>query len=267
MKKLLFPIAIIFILCGCKQKKNNNGGNAVTSSVISQFQKLIQQYPDSVGLRLRFVDALDSLQQYNSAVAQLDTLIKKDGGNYGLWFRRGKLLEDAKDTGNAISSYNNALKIYPSPDGQLTLANLLAEKKDKRALDICNNILNLKMGREFNAHCFFISGVYYARTGNTTKALQQFDQCILNNYNYMVAYMEKGFIYFDEKNYDEALKTFNTAANIQNTSPDAYYWMAKCYEAKNQKQDAVKNYETAFQLDSTMKEAAEAIKRINGIRH
>lgn len=259
MKKFLLLVSSCFILFACGHKDKNN---SAASPVIAKFQELIKKYPDSIGLRLRYIDALDSLQQYNSAIDQIDTLIKKDGGNYGLWFKRGKIFEDAKDTNNAITSYNSALKIYPSADGQLTVANLLAEKKDKRALDICNAILNLKMGRDFNAHCFFISGVYYARTGNTTKALQQFDECILSNYNYIVAYMEKGFIYFDAKKYDDALKTFITATSIDNTYPDAYYWMAKCYETKNQKQDAVKNYETALQLDSTMKEAAEAIKRL-----
>ena len=259
MKKFLLLVLLAFIFFACKHKDKTN---SATSPVITAFQEQIKKYPDSVGLRLRYVDALDSLQQYDWAIAQVDTLIKKDNGNYGLWFRRGKLFENSKDTNNAIDSYNSALKIYQSPDGQLTLANLLAEKKDKRALDVCNKILNLRMGREYNAHCFFISGVYYARTGNAAMALQQFDECILNNYNYLVAYLEKGFIYFDTQKYDDALTAFSTAVNLDNTYADAYYWMAKCYEAKNKKQDALKNYEAAFQLDSTMKEAEDAIKRL-----
>ena len=259
MKKFFLFAFFICLLFSCKQNDKNY---STTSIVLTRFQKLIQQYPDSAGLRLRYVDVLDSLQQFALAQQQMDSLIKKDGGNYGLWFRRGKLFESAKDTANAIASYENALKIYSSPEGQLTLANLLAEKKDKRALDICNNILNLRMGRDYNANSFFISGVYYARKGNTAKALQQFDECIFNNYNYMVAYMEKGFIFFDAQKYDDALKVFSAAINVNNSYADAYYWLAKCYEAKNEKQEAIKNYQTAWQLDSTIKEASASIERL-----
>jgi tetratricopeptide (TPR) repeat protein len=232
------------------------------TAIVNNLLQQIAKQPDSLGLRLQLVNALDSLGNYKEAIAQMDSLTQKDSLNFGLWYRSGKLLETAKDTPRAIVSYSRAIKIYPSPDGLLSLANLFAETKNIKALFLCQQVLELRPGKEYSAHCNFISGVYYARTGNKIKALQLFDNCIEDDYTYMVAYLEKGFIFYDDRKYADALKIFQLAANINNTYPDAYYWQAKCYEALNKKEDAIKNYQTALVLDKELKEAAWALKRL-----
>ncbi|MGG2334294.1 tetratricopeptide repeat protein, partial [Salmonella enterica] len=86
--------------------------------------------------------------------------------------------------------------------------------------------------------------------------------CIKENYTYMEAYMEKGFIYYDAKKINEALQIFQMAANINNTYADAYYWQAKCYEALNKKENAIKNYQLALKIDEHLKEATQALERL-----
>ncbi len=266
MKQIIaISITISFLFINCNNRDTTTTASSSKNKNLQLVKPILQtiaKYPDSIGLRLQLINVLDSLQLYPEAIKQIDSLTKKDSTNYGLWYRKGKLMENAKDTFEAINSYTKALKIYPAPDGMLSLANLLAEKRNIQALSICNAVLNLRMGREYDAHSYFISGVYFARTGNTKKAQQLFDECISNNYSYLEAYLEKGFIFFDAKNYDAALKIFKLAASINNTYPDAYYWMAKCFEAENNKQEALKNYQIAFQLDNTLQEAGDAIKRL-----
>jgi tetratricopeptide (TPR) repeat protein len=118
------------------------------------------------------------------------------------------------------------------------------------------------LGREVDADCNFIAGVYFARTGDNKKALQLFDLAINDNYTLMEAYMEKGFIYYESKNYQDALKVFDKAVTVSNTYADAYYWRAKCYEAMGNKPEAIINYKRSLGLDKQLKEAAEAIKRL-----
>jgi tetratricopeptide (TPR) repeat protein len=91
------------------------------------------------------------------------------------------------------------------------LANLYAEQKNERALLICTQVKRLSLGREYDAHADFISGIYNARTHNTEKALSFFDDCIANDYTYMEAYIEKGLVYFDNKQYNEAMNVFKFA--------------------------------------------------------
>jgi tetratricopeptide (TPR) repeat protein len=272
MKRFIIVIcAACSILFSCnnnKQEKDSLHGmasgenNIPVSPHIIELEKKLAQKPDSMGLRLMLVNALDSAGMYTHALSEMDSLIKKDSMNYGFWFRKGQLLEHAKDTAKAIASYNNAIKVYPSPDGLLALANLYAETKNEKVLAVCNQINDLRMGRVYDSYTAFFTGIYYERTGNKKMALQYFDASINSNYTFIDAHMEKGFVYYDNKQYNEALKIFNTATTINNTYADAYYWQGKCFEALNDKQKAITNYQQALALNKNIPEAEAALKRL-----
>lgn len=265
MKYGIYLLAAI-VLFACKNPKEKKAPDSLQPAempvAVQQLLKNVDQHPDSTGLRLKLVDALDSLGAYGKALGQMDSLIRKDSLNYGLWYRRAMLQESAHDTSGALRSYRYAIRIYPSPDAMLGAANLLAEKKDSTALLICKQINDFRLGREYTAHCSFITGVYYARKGDKTRALDAFNNCIANDFTYAEAYMEKGFIYYDQQKKEEALKIFSTLATVRNTYPDAYYWIAKCKEAMNQPQEAISNYQKALLLDPKLTEAENALKRL-----
>lgn len=229
---------------------------------IRQLFTRVDKDPDSVGLRFKLVDALDSLGAYPQAITQMDSLIRKDSLNYGLWYRLADLQENIHDTSGALRSYRYAIRIYPSPDAMLGAANLLAERKDSTALRICREVMAFRMGREYTAHCSFITGVYYARTGNTAKAIQAFNTCIENDLNYMEAYMEKGFLAFDAHQLPEAQKIFETVVTVKNTYADGYYWLAKCNEKAGNTVAAIQNYQKSLALDPKISEASDALKRL-----
>lgn len=231
-------------------------------AAISQMFEKLGQNRDSVGLRLQLIDALDSLGAYQQALGQMDSLIQKDSLNYGLWYRKALLQENTKDTTGALRSYQYAIRIYPAPDALLAAANLLAEQKNPTALALCKQVANLRLGREYTAHCSFITGVYHARRGDREKAIDAFNQSIYNDLNYTEAYMEKGFLYYDAKKINEAIQVFQTLLKVKNTYADGYYWLAKCYEALANTTEAIANYKKAVMLDPKLTEASEALKRM-----
>lgn len=253
--------AVLFVCCKEKSSKANQPDQAKLN-LLKELRLKVQQNPDSASIRMSLVNALDSLQMYTEAIGQTDSLIKRDSLNNGLWFARAQLLESKKDTVQAISNYEKALSIYPSVEAQLNLANLYAETKNPRALVICQNVSRMGLGRETDAGCDFVAGVYHARIGSNDKAIVFFDRAINNNYTLMEAYMEKGFVYYEEKKYADALKVFETAITITNTYADAYYWKAKTQEAMGDKEQALLNYERSLGLDRQLKEAREAINRL-----
>ncbi len=264
--KLWKIVFCVLLLVACKSElKEKVPGSLSKKDMPAPVQNLLaqlEQYPDSIGLRMKLVDALDSLGAYKQALGQMDSLIEQDSLNYGLWYRKALLQENTTDTAGALQSYRYAIRIYPSPDAMLAAANLLAEKKDSTALRICQELMASRMGREYTAHCHFISGVYYARTGNQAKAIASFNNCIQNDLNYMEAYMEKGFLYFDNKQTREALQIFETVVTLKNTYADGYYWIAKCREILNQPAEAIDNYRKSLTLDPKLLEAAAALKRL-----
>jgi len=259
---VLFATAAFVSSCGDDEQKAPPV-NAEQREWLDKLSEQVKQNPDSASIRMRLINSLDSVSMYKEAIAQTDSLIKRDSANNGLWYTKAQLQESNKDTSAALQSYRRALSIYPSIDAQLSYANLLAETKNGEALLVCKNIQKLGLGRETDAYSSFIAGVYFARTGNTKQAIQLFDKAINDNYTLMEAYMEKGFIYYESKNYQQALKTFETAITINNTYADAYYWKAKSLEVMGNKTEALLNYKRSLGLDKTLKEAREAIDRLD----
>lgn len=248
---------------GCKNNEStNNGKPNKDAAFIKKLAKAVAENRDSAGLRFNYIEALDSVGDYSTAIAQMDSLILKDKGNYGLWFKLGKIYEHAGDTIKAIGSYQTALKIYRSPDGLLAVINLLAETKNVAVLALCDEVDKLRLGREYDSYTNFFRGVYYSRTGKRKEATSFFDKSILSNYTFIDAYMEKGFTYFDDKKFDEAIAVFLKVTAVNSTYADAYYWQGKCFEGKGNKPKALELFQQALALDKTLQQAEDAIKRL-----
>ena len=267
MKKhffLLLSVLIVLAACNNDDKKTTGKGKKekdITPQVTA-LQQQLQQHPDSAGLRLKLAMELDSLNMYKPALVQMDSLIKKDSANYGLWYTKGQVNEHAGDTANAMKDYATAINIYASPDALLSLANLYAEQKNARCLLLCKRVKEMGLGRDYDASSSFIAGVYNARTGQKQLALQLFDECISNNYTYMPAYIEKGLVYFDEKQYRQALDVFSFAAKVNHLYPDAYYYMGRCYELMNRKDSAAYYFKQSLALDKESPETKAALERV-----
>jgi tetratricopeptide (TPR) repeat protein len=271
IKIFISCLLLMLFSCNTSTEKNSPGNSSTTSTknsnansyteIVRSLYAQIKQNPDSAGLRLKLASALDSISLYKEALSQMDTLLKKDSANFGLWYANGEIAEDAKDTTRAMMSYAKAIAIYASPDAMLSLANLYAEQKNKKALNICKQVQQLSLGREYDAHCAFIAGVYYARTHNKDKALEAFDNCIANDYTYMNAYIEKGLVYFDNKQYRNALNVFQFAATVNALDSDPYYWEGRCYEMMNIKDSAVLRLKQSLHLEEDSATHA-ALKRL-----
>jgi tetratricopeptide (TPR) repeat protein len=267
MKFVPFIIIISIVLFACN---SNNSSTGKTDSiqhdplklVIENMQKQLKEFPDSPGLRLQYAFALDSLKMYKEALDQMDSIIKKDSLNYGMLFAKGQIAEDAGDTMLALKSYSKAASVYESPDVLLALANLYAEMKDERAVLYCSRVKALGLGRDADANCAFIIGVYYARIHKGDEAIKYFDECITNHYTYMEAYIEKGLVYFDKQQFDKALSIFQLASTVNNLYADAYYYQARCYEMKNKKDSAVLLFKQSLQIDPTMDAARIHLKQL-----
>lgn len=229
---------------------------------IEALENAVKQNPDSAGSRLALVFVLDSAGKYKEAAVQMDSLLRRDSLNAGLWFAKAQLAENNGDTLAAMHAYRKSLLIYPAPDNMLNFANLLAESGDAESLEICEYIRKLKAGREYDAHADFVSGVFYARSDDVAKADAAFDACIANNYTYMEAYIEKGLLPFDAGDYRKALEIFNMAGRVNNLYADAYYYQARCYEMLQIKDSARMRFEQSLKLDKNLTEARAGLKRL-----
>lgn len=191
-----------------------------------------------------------------------DSLLQKDSSNPEAWYEKALLHAELRDTSLAIEALENSFHLQPLVSTGVALAELYAETKNSKVLELCDVLLKADSLNEL-IDPIFIQGIYYSRIGNTKEALAAYERCILRDWKFIEAYMEKGIILFNQQKIPESLKTFQLAATVSVSYADAYYWIGKCYEATGQKKEALENYSKAFALDSEFTEAEEAIKRIN----
>jgi len=167
-----------------------------------------------------------------------------------------------KDTANAIKALEKSFALMPINYSGMALASIYVAKKNPRVIDISNIILS-RDTQHIQTEPIYMKGVYYADIKKYDSAMAQFDEVIRRDWKMTDAYIEKGIILYERKQYDEALKVFNLTVTVSNTDADGYYWLGRTYEATGNIQDAIANYERAVALDRTFTEARTALRRLN----
>jgi tetratricopeptide (TPR) repeat protein len=223
---------------------------------IRLLEKIYQLNNSNPQVRRLLAEAYAGFGKPEQALLIYNDMIAKDSLDPETLYEKALLLEQLKDTAQAIAALQKAYSMQSVDTYGLELAHLYAEQKNPKALEICNSILR-KDSAFMLIDPFFIKGIYFANTKLYPKAIAQFDSCILRDWKTTDAYLEKGRAYFHMGNFNEALKTFNMAITVSNTDPDAYYWLGRCYEAQHKKADAVNNYRKALSLDQDFIEAKQ----------
>ncbi|MFY8003272.1 MAG: tetratricopeptide repeat protein [Chitinophagaceae bacterium] len=257
---ILFSLTL-FVLLACNNTTSEKKSSTIEQK-LAELNKLVKQLPDSVSLRENLVDVLDSMHDYKKAIKEIDFLIKTDSLNNAYWFRKAQLEEHIGDTGNAIINYSRSIKVYPSPEALLGLANLYAETKNALVLSICKDIRSLKLGSIYDSYAAFYEAVYWEKKQQTAKALRLLDSSISLHFKMMDAYMEKAYIYYDIKQYEKATSILKTALTVNPAYADAYYWLGKIAVQQNEAAAAKNYFQKTLSLDPSFKEAALALQAL-----
>ena len=174
----------------------------------------------------------------SDSVALLKQQILKDSLNPGLWQQLYHAQLNKGDSAGAIGSLTYYTSLEPGDgDAWLTLAWLLAARKDPQALTVTDSLLTVP-DEGIRTKALYMKGLYYGNTYQTEKALAIFDSVIVRNYTFTDAYMEKGVILYDQGKYDQALKTFRQAFLIRKNDPEVFHWISKCHEALGNREEA-----------------------------
>lgn len=268
MKYFLLFVTLISCIFSCNSKNENKVDTKDSRQLLIQsLRDSVHKNPSNIKTIVRLANELQNAGRFREAILVLDSMNIQKGDSVDLalyfdyLFKRSALLELAGDKVEAIKT----LELFVTP-GELTqaglrLANLYAQTNNHRTLIFCEAMkINDKTGKDPNPD--YLIGIYYSNTGNYEKAIAQFDSCVLKDYNFLEAHMEKGRILFRQKKINEALKTFELTLTLSNSYAEAFLWKAKCEEELGQMQEAKLNYQRAYGLDKSLTEAKEAAERI-----
>ena len=261
MKKLLlYSLLLAGLFTGCKNKASTEELVAAPEAEKS-LQSSIEQYPDSFLLKEKLIQYYRDNGSYDRAIAATDRLLQKDTINSRLWFIKATLHSENEDTLKAIKAWENLVLLQPLPEHIMALGSLYAFTKDANALAMADALLQSPKANAAT-QALFIKGLYYSSTGDKIKAIAFFEDAISADYTNSMAYREKAICLYDLGKYVDALKVLELALVIKKTNEEVYFWMGKCFEKLDKKEQAVQNYQLALQFDPNYIEARDALGKL-----
>lgn len=261
--KLYYSIVcfLLIIFISCNTNENGAKPDLTAPNSIESLKNAIKEYPDSLMLVQNLIEAYRNDGSYDSALALTDTEIKKDSGNAYLWNVKATLYFENEDTSNAINSLQRAIEIYPFPEYLVALGTVYAEIKNTKSLIIADELLKSNKTKSAK-DAWFIKGLYYNYMNEPKKAIVYLDSALEADYTYMYAYREKAIAFYNQGKYDDALNILKKAVTVQNNYDEGYFWMGKCYQKLNQKEDAIQSYQSALLYDKDFTEARDSLKAV-----
>jgi tetratricopeptide (TPR) repeat protein len=222
----------------------------------------LKKLPNSIALQIGLARGYQQKEKIDQALAVCDGIIAKFPGQLDALVLKSELLKQQNKTQEAIAVLETAYAYAPD-DVELvhTLAFDYADSKNPKALKLADSLIAVDVSKR-HAEPLYFKGLYHENKGNYAEAIKFFNEAIGRDYYFIDAYMDKGQCYFEQKKYPDALKTFALATTVSPTYANAYYWLAKTKEAMGDKQEAKLDYQRAYGLDKTMKEAKEAAERL-----
>ena len=229
---------------------------------ISFIDGALKKLPHSIALQISLVRGYQQKGNMEKAEAVCDEIIKEYAGQLDALQLKAELLQAQNKNEEALATLEKAYAYGPGdPELAHSLAFAYAQAKNAKAITLSDSLIDADTEGK-HAEPYYFKGVYYANIGNKTGALVFFNQAIQHDYYFLDAYMEKGYLFYNAKNYKEALETFALAAKVSPTFAEAYYWMGKTKEVIGDKAEAKLDYQRAYGLDKTLKEAKEAADRL-----
>jgi len=251
----------IFYSCNPAEEKKDSGVQPAMPAAEKKLRDAMAQYPDSLLLRENLIQYFRDNSNYEMALAETDVYLKKDSNNPRFWDIRANLSIENEDTLQAIRSFEKAIELYPDPGYIMSLGAIYAQTKNPMALAMADALMQAtkaKAGKE----ALFIKGLYYNYTGDKTKAISFFDQCLALDYTYMFAYREKGIALYETGQYQKAVDVLTRAVTLQNNYDEGYYWLGRSFEKLNRKADAIEAYKTALLYSPDYMEAQDALSKL-----
>lgn len=266
---LLFITSLVILSCNSSDKSVPATATPIPDAAIPeqerQLREKILQHPDSVLLKQNLIEYLKGNGNYEQAISETESMLKKDSLNPRLLYIKAYLYSENEDTARAIAAWEKVLEIDPKPENVMSLGSLYAMTKNPGALDMADALLMVTR-QDLRVQAYFIKGLYYSSSREREKAIRFFDQCLEIDYQYLFAYREKAICYYDMAKYLEALKVLELSLAIKRTNEETYYWMGRCFEKLNQREQAIQNYELALQFDNNYIEAKDALGKLGVVK-
>ncbi|RUM60560.1 MAG: hypothetical protein DSY66_04210 [Persephonella sp.] len=184
-------------------------------------------------------------ENYEMAIVYLDDALQLDPHNPDVYYWRGKIATtDLNDEviENAIADFSEAINLKPDyweayfERGKVYLYFNRLDDAEKDFLKV------VELNPKFKDIYSYLAQIEIQR-GNDEKAMEYLNKMKGGgDYKY---YFNLGMIFFNAKSYQNAIKNFSKALELNKYLVDAYYYRAKSYEAIGEYKKALTDFKNA----------------------
>ena len=132
---------------------------------------------------------------------------------------------------------------------------------NEQAIAACSNaIASGRYSGKLLAGIFYNRGVLWGLSGDTDRALADFNHALRLFPRYAKPYIEIGNIFYNQKRYEEAITEYTKAIIIEPIDPIAYVNRGLAYQNLNKKENAIQDYYAALALPARTPAAQESLR-------
>lgn len=255
---LFISAAALFVSCNGPAKKSDVESQdstlaKVNAPELKRINGLLKANPNDPELYIQRGRVYLELKDFEAAVADGERALKLDSTKDSYYL----FLTDAYFYGNHTRQAKEILercvkKVPNSTEGYLKLAELFFYvKKYQEAINNINNALRID---ETLAKGYFLKGLCYKESGDTSLAISSLQTACEQDNQYYDAYVELGRLLALKHN-PLSIQYFNNALKIDSKSTEVVYMVAKFYQDSKKYKEAVEAYQKLLQMDPKNKNA------------
>ncbi len=249
-KSIFCSLALLLALFSCSPKKEEKTKKVIPKdTTLELINARIEGNRKNPALYAQRAELWFSKGKYQNAFDDWTTVIALDSMNYDYQLKFSDiafLIGKSRQTKQALEK---CIVLKPNDiTASLKLAELYIYVKEyKQALILLKEVTKAD---NLNAKAYFMRGLTYKFTGDTSLAITNFQRTIELDQDYYNAYMQLGIL-FGARHNPVAIEYYNNALNLNPQSTEALYAKSLFFQDHGDIQSAVKGYNMLLQMDST----------------
>jgi tetratricopeptide (TPR) repeat protein len=231
-----------------------------SNDALSTMRKVLALYPERVASLLKMAELKYILEDYDGSILTVNEVIRIDPHNAEGFFMLGLNFRALKDIDRAINSFQTAVEMDSGlTDAWMILGEMYEAKKDAKALKYYESAI---LSNPKSMQALHSKAYYLQNHGDINGAQEIYRNIIVEDKMYTDAYLNSGLLYLGSDSIQRAFEQFNNMAGIAPTNYMAYYMRGITHEKMGKKDLALKDYESAYNLNKEDSKVQEAIKSL-----
>jgi tetratricopeptide (TPR) repeat protein len=245
----------------------------------NQFNNAIKDFSRAININPKYVDALINrgsayaqLGRFNDALEDLNEALKYEKKDAELYNKRGEIFLQSNLFDQAIKDFSSAIVLNPMfSDAFLNRGRAYSEKgMPEEAMNDFNQAIKAdsdhadmpfidraapavqedgaSQADRSKAEELNKQGVANMEKGLYDEAIKNFTQAIDLQTTHDEAYINRGRIYTQQNNLDKALTDFNQAVMFNPLNEEIYYWRAQAWKGKDDKYNMSEDLKLACEM-------------------